>query len=605
MLVESRFIRCKTRSKRTWPAAITLNTNSVLPETLANMAFAFPLLFTIWLAIQRIEASFNLYPGVDPDKLAKSLNITSVCVQSLNQTIPECDQTLVQMTQSLENYWWTDDNLTAICTPNNETSTSCADAVTSWNGDAAAACDEQYFAAYGQLLPIWSVTERFRDSISFACLESWSDNFAWCLTESQEWVGADVLRADCDADPTDPTCSGDVTSIPESSIRMANLYGDDILCNDCFINQLYARVTSPFLPDSDHSDYLVDQLYDIQDICNVTVPDYTVRLLDWYDTAPPLTSTDLGGSATVTSTSTAPPATTTCVGQNVKENSSTTCDSLSLRYGVSTGALQWFSNSDTCDTSGGVCLPESCNLKQVMNGETCASLAASIGNANSTTLAQFLKWNLYVLGLCDSLTPGQYICISSPGTNGTFTLPDPPLGTDADAGNQQRGGPGGVVTPTTTVTTTANPVSGGSAPSPTQDGLVSNCNNYASAVTGQGCYDFATSHNIAPTQLYAWNPVLGLDGIDCTTALWASEYYCIGTRVPTATTPPGPTQSGIVSNCNKYAAAIKGDGCGDFASRNQITNAELYAWNPVLGANGENCGTLLWADEYYCVGVSA
>ena len=160
-----------------------------------------------------------------------------------------------------------------------------------------------------------------------------------------------------------------------------------------------------------------------------------------------------------------------------------------------------------------------------------------------------MKWNPYVLGLCDSLTVGQYICITSPGTNGTFTLPDPPLGTDAGDANQQRGGAGGIVTPTTTVTATGDPISGGLAPSPTQDGLVSNCNNFASAQAGQGCYDFATSHSIQPTQLYAWNPALGLDGAGCATALWASEYYCIGTWVETSTghhrTGPNPDRHSV------------------------------------------------------------
>ncbi|KAI0437595.1 hypothetical protein F4803DRAFT_555865 [Xylaria telfairii] len=574
-----------------------------------------------WLFSQNLVAPFNLYPGVDPNKLATSMNITSACIQALNQTILECDQTLLQMTQNLENYWWTDDNLTAICSPNSETGLSCMDSVTNWNGDSASACDEQYFTAYGSLVPIWTVTERFRDSISFACLESWSDDYAWCLTESQEWVGADVLRADCDTNPSDPTCSGNVTDIPESSIRMANLYSDDILCNNCFINQLYARVTSEFLPDSDHSDYLIDQLFDIQDICNVSLPEFTVRLPIFYDTAPPLTSVDLG-----TPTSSAPPVATTCVGQQVGGSISTntkrswfgsitkvqirqdpeSCDSLSLQYGVATGALQWFTDSDTCDVSGGACLPAPCKLQQVADGDSCTSIAASIGAANSTTLAQFLKWNSYVLGLCDSLTAGQYVCVTSPGTTGSFSLPPPPLGTDADSGNQQRGGPGGVVIPTTTITSTVNPVSGGVVPSPTQDGLVTNCNNYATAKSGQGCYDFATSNNIMPSQLYAWNPVLGLDGIDCTTALWASEYYCIGTQQPTSTTitAPGPTQSGIVSNCDKYAVAMSGDSCSDFASRNEITNAELFAWNPVLGSKGENCANSLWVGEYYCVGIS-
>ncbi|KAK1675198.1 LysM domain-containing protein, partial [Colletotrichum godetiae] len=181
------------------------------------------------------------------------------------------------------------------------------------------------------------------------------------------------------------------------------------------------------------------------------------------------------------------------------------------------------------------------------------------------------------------------------------------LGTEANAGNQQRGGAGGIVSATTTATDIVNPVSGGTAPSPTQDGLVTNCNNYASATAGDGCEAFATRNSIVPTQLYAWNPVLGTAGSECSTALWASEYYCIGTWKPTQTsavTAPGPTQTGITSSCNKYAEAISGDVCSVFASRNNITTAQLYAWNSVLGSSGENCAGSMWADEYYCVGVS-
>jgi hypothetical protein len=68
--------------------------------------------------------------------------------------------------------------------------------------------------------------------------------------------------------------------------------------------------------------------------------------------------------------------------------------------------------------------------------------------------------------------------------------------------------------------------------------------------------------------------------------------------------PPGPTQSGIINTCNKYAQATSGIGCEDFAAQNGITPKQLYAWNRVLGPNGENCGTSLWANEWYCVGVS-
>lgn len=48
------------------------------------------------------------------------------------------------MTQNLENYWWTDSNLTAIC------NTNCSQEVTFWSTDALADCDNQYYTAYGK-----------------------------------------------------------------------------------------------------------------------------------------------------------------------------------------------------------------------------------------------------------------------------------------------------------------------------------------------------------------------------------------------------------------------------------------------------------------------
>lgn len=166
------------------------------------------------------------------------------------------------------------------------------------------------------------------------------------------------------------------------------------------------------------------------------------------------------------------------------------------------------------------------------------------------------------------------------------------------------------------------------APGPTQTGITSNCNKYASAISGDGCEAFAARNSITTAELYAWNSVLGANGANCGTSLWADEYYCVGvapgasSTTPAATTTttktsstsssttvrvtaPGPTQTGIVANCNKYAEATGGIGCYDFATNNGITPAQLYTWNPVLGSNGDNCGSSFWADEYYCVGVSS
>ncbi|CZR67061.1 uncharacterized protein PAC_16960 [Phialocephala subalpina] len=571
----------------------------------------------IGILLSGSSAQFNLYPPVDPNLLARAYNVTPACISALNETLPDCDPTLFQMTINFDNYWWEDDNLTDLCLGN------CTYEAQQWDSDVTQACADQWITAYGRLIPADSISGRYVDSMSTACLGSTEDE-RWCLSSSQNWTGSDVIYPDCTKTPTDPSCSGNASMIDPENERMANLYSNDVLCDNCFVRLLYARVTSPYLADSDHSDYLVDQLQDIGDICNTTIPNITIRALPSYVTAPPVTSINFGSTTTTIS----PPVTTTCSGQILNsskkrflqlqgrdiqgEEATSTCDRLSTTHGISTGTLQYVSNSDNCTITSSTCFPSACKLQQVPTGVTCDSLAASL---NATTV-QLLTWNKNILGLCDSLFAGQYICVTAPGLNSTYTLAAPPLGTDADAGNQQRGGPGGVVTPCPTYTNSPTAALG-----PTQTGIIAACNAYAMADNGIGCVDFAALNCIKTAQLFAWNGVLGPNGENCGSSFWAKEYYCIATAPsPTSTTAPavvttttststgvvapGPTQTGIVGNCNKFAAAPDGMGCWDFATLNGITQAQLYTWNTVLGKDGANCGTAFWSKEYYCVGVS-
>ncbi|TEY30753.1 hypothetical protein BOTCAL_0847g00020 [Botryotinia calthae] len=646
-----------------------------------------------------VATKFNLYPPVDPALLGKLYNLSTECIQALNETLPDCDPTLFQMTVSFDNYYWEDDNITTVCDGNCtieardwdlDVSLACADE-SSWtnkplttnmflSGDLVSICiamwrrlgyrrSEMSFLAlgrgpsivrgprvllvvkvgwlhdltgsvnsapalrlvvyqqfllsnepfqlltrgiiewinsYGKLIPADSISGRFVDGISTVCLGSTTDD-RWCLGAVQNYTGSDVIQPDCTVNPTDPSCTSNDT-VPEYT-RMANLYTDDVLCDNCFIQMLYARVTSPYLADSDHSDFLVDQLLDIGDICNVTIPDITVRGLPSYAGAPPPTSVNIGTTRAAT---TSAPTSTTCAGQLFGPASG--CQALSTKYGVTTGDLQTISGSDTCAISGSLCFPKACSLQAVPSGASCDSFASSL--PGNVTTVQLLNWNPNIQGLCDSLTAGQMVCVAAPGVNGTYTLAPPPLGTGADAGNQQRGGDGGRVTPCVTY---AN-VAATAAPGPTQTGITSACNAYATADNGIGCVDFAFQNCISATQLFAWNNVLGANGENCLSLFWAKEYYCVNVQTTSTTaspitsqtstsvaqvTAPGPTQSGIVSNCNKYDTPTGGIGCYDFATEHNITPAQLYAWNPSLGANGANCGTLFWAQEYYCVGVSS
>ncbi|KAF2036026.1 hypothetical protein EK21DRAFT_83752 [Setomelanomma holmii] len=563
------------------------------------------------------------------------------------------------MVVNYDMFWWEQDNVTDLCLGN------CSVAAALWYNNVMSACDGQWLNSYGKWIPADSVAGRYVDGINTACLSSsLGENTTWCLVESQDWIGADVYQVDCDANPSDPSCTGNGTGIDPANERMANLYSNDVLCDDCFVQMLYTKVTSEFLADTDHADYLVDQLQDIADVCNTSIPAITTRVSTSWDLAPAPTP--------ISTTTTTSPATTSCAaGQGQTLSSGTGCDALSQKYGITTGDLEAISRSDICSISTTSCFPLGCSLQRIASGATCDTMASSL----NVTTVQFQNWNPNIIGLCDALQAGQYVCKSPPGVTGTYTLAPPPLGTDADAGNQQRGGSGGVVTPTTTIppgpaTPVAAPgptllsseklyewnpilgpngencttmfqfkvyycvgvVIGGSsgsgpttippssptissaitAPGPTQTGITSSCNKYALPVSGQGCYDFATANSITPAQLYSWNAVLGSNGENCGNQFQAGEYYCVGvgSQISSSSTTkqvvsaPGPTQSGIVASCNGFAKPPAGTGCYDFATQNGITPAQLYQWNTVLGPNGENCGTEFFGEDYYCVKVS-
>jgi LysM repeat protein len=197
------------------------------------------------------------------------------------------------------------------------------------------------------------------------------------------------------------------------------------------------------------------------------------------------------------------------------------------------------------------------------------------------------------------VTTGQSICVSPPG--GWYVLAPPPPAAVATGAN-------------------ASATASASGPSKTQAGIAADCNSYATAAAGDTCIKFATAHGIETAQLYAWNPVLGANGSACATSFWADENYCIGVSgsanpsaiasstsgSPTATSnAPMETQAGIAADCNSFATAVAGDTCTAFAAAHGIETAQLYAWNPVLGANGSDCAKSFWAEESYCIGTAS
>ncbi|KAI1827702.1 hypothetical protein F4861DRAFT_535908 [Xylaria intraflava] len=612
--------------------------------------------------------TFNMYPDVDATALASALGFSSGCLSALNTTIT-CDPDLFRMAGQVDMYYWSPDNISSLCTD------ACIQSSSDWMGVISTSCsDADTISMDKKLVPADSIAMRYSDGIGLACLtdlkiaiqsylippsstgtamptsssvgtfplptttdipspnvtvtlDNSTVNASYCFLESQNWVGQDP-DPDCAADPTNIFCTD-----PDSQTRIANLYNDTILCSNCFLSVMWWRINSPFLPDSDYSDYLIEQFQDIKDVCNVTVLDSLIRALPAYAAAPTPTFLPPGTDPNENGSYTGP-----CNGQviassavrrddsavheadkqvvlpndfsgpaRIERAASGSCDALSTKYGVPTGGLQAATASDDCSiTSSSICVPLSCQISQVSAGQTCASIASSISSGDiNVTVSLFLQWNPDIIGLCDSLPQGQYICTGPPG--GGYTLPPPLNGTNTTGSDQSRGGQGPQgVTPDANSTLSA----------PSRDGIASNCNAFAYATTGDTCFLMSQRFGITLEQLTTWNPVLGYpDGHNCTTQFWAGYDYCVGVPGSKSTTTtasktsstsslPYPTQSGIAFNCNSYATPKAGDSCYQFAGDHHITTDELYAWNKILGANGANCSTEFQVGYDYCIGVA-
>jgi hypothetical protein len=116
-----------------------------------------------------------------------------------------------------------------------------------------------------------------------------------------------------------------------------------------------------FLPDTDASDWLIEQYQDIQDVCQVVMPDTVIRAPLDYASAPNITyllpGTDPAENSTDSNNG------TTCRGQTISPG--TGCDGLSQNYGVTTGDLQAASGTDDCSFTGTLCVPAACTLQRV------------------------------------------------------------------------------------------------------------------------------------------------------------------------------------------------------------------------------------------------
>lgn len=131
----------------------------------------------------------------------------------------------------------------------------------------------------------------------------------------------------------------------------------------------------------------------------------------------------------------------------------------------------------------------------VVSGDGCYDIAAD----NGISLDDFYDWNPAVGDDCSGLWPNYYVCVGISTTAPTTTT-------------------------TSKATTTTSSGNGITTPTPTQAGMVSNCDTFHLVVSGDGCYDLAASAGITLDEFYSWNPAVG---DDCS-GLWTGYYVCIG-----------------------------------------------------------------------------
>lgn len=204
----------------------------------------------------------------------------------------------------------------------------------------------------------------------------------YCLVQSYDWVGSDVIRPNCDdpANANESQCL-DPTEVPADNSRIANLYPDSLLCSQCFLKMFYLRLASPYLPDLDHSEFMVAQWYDMLDVCkaNSSMPELIVRTLPYYQAAPGF-SIDGSDNAVdfVTPTPDGP-----CPGRLIAlaslpepvidYNTQTPCDVIPPALNASTGDVIQVMRTPACLPNFNVteiCLPLSCHVGSMPNSTT-------------------------------------------------------------------------------------------------------------------------------------------------------------------------------------------------------------------------------------------
>lgn len=225
---------------------------------------------------------------------------------------------------------------------------------------------------------------------------------------------------------------------------------------------------------------------------------------------------------------------------------------------------------------------KNCNkFHLIKSTTTCQGVLTKYG----IDLATFTRWNPSVKSDCTNLQIDTYVCV-------------------------------GIIGSTAPTTTTKPPSNGIATPTPTQSGMVRNCNKFHLIKTDSTCQGLLDKYDLTLATLFKWNPAVGKD---CTN-LWVNTYACVGVISPSSTTKktttkkpsttkkttkptktgvttPTPTQSGMTKGCTKFHHVVSKNTCQGILDKYKITLEKFYKWNPAVKKDCTN----LWANTYACV----
>ena len=241
----------------------------------------------------------------------------------------------------------------------------------------------------------------------------------------------------------------------------------------------------------------------------------------------------------------------------------------------------------------------------VKDGDTCDTFT---NKYPGVTLQNLVDWNSEIGDRCQYLWVDYYVRWLFPYLN--VSPRSESTGQDKLTIEQICTGISGWEPTGTTTSPTPTSTNGVVTPTPTQPGMVDNCDAFHLVQSGDNCATIAGDYQITRDQFLEWNPGVGAG---CS-SLWLEYYVCVSVigQDPTGTTTtsttasptngistPTPTLPGMVNNCDVFHMVGEGDQCAAIAKQYGITLSQLVEYNPEVKAD---C-TGLWLGYYVCVSV--